>query len=321
MKSTNERIINCPSYITSIIKNQRIDNFLFKKFNNIPKSLIYKKIRTGKIRVNKKRIKPKYKLNKNDIIKIPFFQHQKKNDIKEILNNVNIITKLKKNILFEDKNLIILNKPSGIAVHGGSGIRFGIIEIFRKIYSSLQFLDLVHRLDRNTSGILILSKKNSSLRNLHEQIRNRTIKKKYIALVHGKWNVKHTVVKAPLIKKFLYNGKKIMSVHPKGKVSETRFQVKKQYKNTTLMNIFPITGRTHQIRIHASYAGHPLIFDPDYGDNILDSQLPVTNHVKKILLHANEISFIHPNNKNKITIKAPLEVRFEKYLNLLEDCN
>ncbi|QCI26802.1 RluA family pseudouridine synthase [Buchnera aphidicola (Thelaxes californica)] len=298
-------------------KNQRIDNFLFKKFNNIPKSMIYKIIRIGKIKINEKKVTPKYKIKKGDIIYFPILKDPIKKKKITISKNLKIIEYLKKKIIYEDKYLIILNKPSGIAVHGGSGINFGVIETIRKIYPHLDSLELVHRLDRNTSGILIISKKKSVLRHLHDQIKNKTIKKCYIAFVHGRWNNNNHIISAPLIKKII-DKKKIMIVQNNGKPSMTKFQIKKKYNDVTLMSIKPITGRTHQIRVHATYAGYPLLFDNDYGSTQLDSKIPIIEKIKKILLHAYTISFIHPILKKKMFIQATLEERFKKYINLLK---
>ncbi|CAL4043255.1 23S rRNA pseudouridine(955/2504/2580) synthase RluC [Buchnera aphidicola] len=303
------------------MERQRIDNFLIKKFKKIPKSMIYKIIRTGKVKINKKKILPKYKLEIGDKISIPSIKIDVKR-IKKIQNN-NIICSNKKinnilkEILYEDDCLLIINKPSGIAVHGGSGINFGIIEIIRKLRPKNRFLELVHRLDRDTSGILILAKKRSALRDLHQQLREKKIKKKYITLVHGKWPKYRNNISAPLLKTKLLNKKNIVQISKQGKIAETHFSIKQQYSKYTLLLATPITGRTHQIRAHAAHAGYPIVFDTRYGEKKLDFEIKIKNLKSRLLLHACKIHFIHPCHKHDMTILAPLEKIFKKYLDSL----
>ncbi|AWH90446.1 23S rRNA pseudouridine(955/2504/2580) synthase RluC [Buchnera aphidicola (Melanaphis sacchari)] len=302
-------------YINEDMINQRIDNFLKKKFKNVPKSMIYRIIRTGKIRINKKRIKPDYKLKNGDQLKIPPIKIKcRKNNNISIQNSEK---KLLNNILYEDNYLLIINKPSGIAVHGGSGINHGIIESFRKLRPLEKYLELVHRIDKETSGILMLAKKRMALISLHEQIRDRKIKKEYIALVHGLWPENLKKISQPLLKKKLNNTQKKVLVHASGKFSETHFRIKKKYSLTTLLTAIPITGRTHQIRAHTLYAGHPILFDKRYGNHNLDLKIKHKNKLSRLLLHANSINFIHPKNGKNINIKAPLDLNLEKYLNAL----
>lgn len=302
-------------YIDEDMINQRIDNFMHKKFKNIPKSMIYRIIRTGKIRINKKRIKPHYKLKTGDILRIPPIKtsHHEKNNFISFNNNKYLLD----NILYEDKYLLIINKPSGIAVHGGSGLNFGIIEFFRKFRPLDHFLELVHRIDRETSGILILAKKRASLISLHEQLREKKIKKEYIALVHGSWPLHIKKISEPLLKTQLQNKQKKVLIDKNGKPSETYFRIKKQYSLSTLLSIFPKTGRTHQIRVHVLHAGHPILFDKRYGQRNLDAKIQNVNKINRLLLHASEIHFSHPKNGNKIHIKAPLDKEFQNYLNTM----
>ncbi|WP_422667266.1 23S rRNA pseudouridine(955/2504/2580) synthase RluC [Buchnera aphidicola] len=301
-------------YITENMINQRIDNFLIKQYKNIPKSMIYRIIRTGKIRVNHKKIKPYYKLQINDQLNIPKIYNIQP---KKKLVSFDHVSYLKNTIIYEDQYLLIINKPSGIAVHGGSGISFGIIEYFRNIRPLHNFLELVHRIDRDTSGIVILAKKRISLCELHRQLREKKIKKEYIGLVHGLWpsNIKN--IKEPLLKIKYQNQLKKVVVHESGKISETYFKIEKKYLSSTLLNIKPTTGRTHQIRVHTLHAGYPIVFDNRYGKKKLDLNLYNTTKINRLLLHAYKICFIHPHNGKKMNIIAPLDIKFKNYLNTL----
>ncbi|QFQ32519.1 23S rRNA pseudouridine(955/2504/2580) synthase RluC [Buchnera aphidicola (Aphis fabae)] len=302
-------------YINEDMINQRIDNFLKKKFKNIPKSMIYRIIRTGKIRINKKRIKPNYKLKIGDHLKVPSIKILIEEKTCFHVNNYE--KNLLNNILYEDNYLLIINKPSGIAVHGGSGINFGVIEYFRNIRPLDKFLELVHRIDRETSGILILAKKRTSLVSMHQQIREKKIKKEYVALVHGLWPHDLKKISAPLLKVHLKNKQKKMLISNNGKTSETYFKIKKQYSFTTLMSIFPQTGRTHQIRAHTLHAGHPILFDKRYGNSDLDKLIKNKINSNRLLLHAISIDFTHPNNGNILHIEAPLDMNIRNFLQTL----
>ncbi|CAL4043065.1 Ribosomal large subunit pseudouridine synthase C [Buchnera aphidicola (Tetraneura ulmi)] len=306
--------------VTEQMIPQRIDNFLISYMKLLSKNKIYKILRKGNVRVNKKRVLPKYKLKIGDKIRIPPIKKQYVNTIKKKNIQKNTDKKLLKKILFEDDDLIIINKPSGIAVHGGSGISTGIIEKFRLLRPLCKNLELVHRLDKETSGLLIMSKKRFALNFLHEQIRNKKIKKKYIALVHGNWPNSTNIINFPLLKKKLNinKNKKKVCVHKLGKPSETHFFVKKRFKNnTTLVYIYPITGRTHQIRVHSAHLNSPIVFDNRYGSKTLDRKIKKTNGPFHLLLHAKEIQFIHPKNKKKIILSAPLDKKFKNYLEYL----
>ncbi|MCR3754779.1 MAG: 23S rRNA pseudouridine(955/2504/2580) synthase [Candidatus Westeberhardia cardiocondylae] len=284
--------------------NQRVDNFLINYLKGIPKSKIYHIIRNGEVRINKKRIKCQYKLKINDILRIPplhMYKMVQKKPIKCIA--------LHKYIIYEDDSLMIINKPTGIAVHGGYNWQYGgIIEMLKMYYKNIHFLELVHRLDKDTSGILLIAKKNSMLRALHELLRNRKIKKNYLALVSGVWSSKITEIAVPLYKFFSIKKKCIMQVNKKyGKLSKTIFKVQERFaKIATLMQAIPITGRTHQIRIHTQYAGHPIACDDRYGDKNFDLQMKYFG-VNRLFLHAFSISFKYPNTEKILSIQAPLD--------------
>ncbi|MCU4136883.1 23S rRNA pseudouridine(955/2504/2580) synthase RluC [Buchnera aphidicola (Sitobion avenae)] len=300
-------------YINQEMLNQRIDNFMHNRFKNVPKSMIYRIIRTGKIRINKKRIKPHYKLKIGDVLRIPPIKISY--NLKNTFFPLNDAKNLLNSILYEDNHLLIINKPSGIAVHGGSGLNFGVIEYFRKLRPLDKCLELVHRIDRETSGILILAKKRSSLVSLHQQLREQKVKKEYIALVHGLWPIHLKKISEPLLKIRLQNKQKIVLINPKGKPSETCFQIKKKFSSSTLLSIIPKTGRTHQIRAHTFHAGHPILFDKRYGKNSLDANIKNNININRLLLHSYGIHFIHPKNGHNIYIKAPLHADFKDYLN------
>ncbi|MBK4775347.1 23S rRNA pseudouridine(955/2504/2580) synthase RluC [Candidatus Pantoea edessiphila] len=286
--------------------NQRIDNFLHSKFKNIPKSFIYKNLRKGNIKVNKKSIKPLYKLKLCDEISIPhnYLYNEHKEKLTTKIENVSFLNNI---ILHEDDSIIVLNKPSGIAVHGGSGLRFGIIEGLRILRSNYSFLELVHRLDRSTSGLLLIAKKRSALRCLHEQLRNKLIKKDYLALVYGIWPENLRIINAPLKKKIaLYGGTSMVCVDRSGKPSETRFQVKEYFRYTSLIKAYPITGHTHQIRVHTLHAGHPILFDKRYGNHKFDNRI-INTGLNRLFLHAHALTFLHPKTGKTIYLEAPID--------------
>jgi len=303
--------------ITEENEKQRIDNFLKKKFKKTPKSIIYKILRTGQVRINKMRVKPKYKLKIGDHIRIPPLK--KTYQIKKgIPPNSKLYSLLSDNILYEDDYLLVLNKPSGLAVHSGSGIKFGVIEYLRILKNINTYFDLVHRLDRETSGVLIIAKKRSVLRDLHKQLRERKIIKKYLALVHGQWPKHLTCISAPLLKVISKYDHVVTINHIHGKTSKTFFKIQEIYDNNTLMLITPKTGRTHQIRAHAKYANHPIVLDKKYGKANLDNIINNNLSINRILLHSTSVNFFHPIKQEFINVIAPLDIAFKKVLNDLK---
>ncbi|AAP95570.1 23S rRNA pseudouridylate synthase [[Haemophilus] ducreyi] len=284
---------------------QRLDNFLLAKLKGVPKSLIYRIVRKGEVRVNKGRVKPDYKLQHNDIVRIPLVRVTPKNEA-PISTKLNKVAELEQHILYEDDVMLVLNKPSGIGVHGGSGLSFGVIEALRALRPQARFLELVHRIDRDTSGILLVAKKRSALRALHEQLREKVVQKDYLALVRGQWQAHINVIKAPLLKNELQSGERIVKVSEQGKPSETRFSIEERYPNATLIKASPITGRTHQIRVHTQYAGHPIACDDRYGDQAFDAKLKQAG-LNRLFLHAHSIRFEHPKTAEQMFITAPLD--------------
>ncbi|OOR99929.1 23S rRNA pseudouridine(955/2504/2580) synthase [Haemophilus paracuniculus] len=305
---TTEKIISAAVQFFTISEDeagQRLDNFLLAKLKGVPKSLIYRIVRKGEVRVNKGRIKPEYKLQTDDVVRVPPVRVAEKNE-PPISTKLNKVAELEQQILYEDEVLLVINKPSGIAVHGGSGLSFGVIEALRALRPQARFLELVHRIDRDTSGILLVAKKRSALRSLHEQLREKVVQKDYLALVRGQWQAHVKAIKAPLLKNELASGERIVKVSEEGKPSETRFAIEERYPTATLVKASPITGRTHQIRVHTQYAGHPIALDDKYGDQDFDQKMKETG-LNRLFLHAHSIRFIHPKTDEQMHITAPLD--------------
>jgi 23S rRNA pseudouridine955/2504/2580 synthase len=297
---------------------QRIDNYLLSQLKGVPKSMIYRIIRKGEVRVNKGRVKAEYKLQADDVVRIPPVKVSAKEQA-PISHKLHQVAQLEQQILFEDEVLLVLNKPSGMAVHGGSGLSFGVIEALRSLRPDARFLELVHRLDRDTSGILLVAKKRSALRHLHEQLRNKTIQKEYLALVRGQWQSHCKVINAPLNKNELASGERIVRVSEQGKPSETRFSVEERYgQEATLIKAMPVTGRTHQIRVHTQYAGHPIALDSKYGDQTFDQKMQ-TFGLNRLFLHAYAIRFEHPKSGETLRLSAELDAEMKTVLRKLRE--
>lgn len=245
---------------------QRIDNFLRTQLKGVPKTLIYRILRKGEVRVNKGRIKPEYRLQAGDVIRIPPLRLSEVDAPAPVASS--LLERLEAAIVHEDNGLIVLNKPAGIAVHGGSGLSFGVIEALRQLRPEATELELVHRLDRDTSGLLMVAKRRSMLRHLHQALRGDGVDKRYLALVQGYWARSKKQVSAPLLKNTLRSGERMVEVSPEGKEALTLFQVLRRFGEfATLVEARPVTGRTHQIRVHTRHAGHPIAGDNKYGDD------------------------------------------------------
>ncbi|WP_130834710.1 23S rRNA pseudouridine(955/2504/2580) synthase RluC [[Erwinia] mediterraneensis] len=291
---------------------QRIDNFLRTQLKGVPKSMIYRILRKGEVRVNKKRIKPEYKLEEGDEVRIPPVRVAEREE-QNLSPKLDKIAALADAILYEDEAILVLNKPSGTAVHGGSGLSFGVIEGLRALRPEARFLELVHRLDRDTSGVLLVAKKRSALRSLHEQLRDKGMQKDYLALVRGNWPSHLKVVQAPLLKNILQSGERVVRVSSEGKPSETRFKVEERFQFATLVKASPVTGRTHQIRVHTLHAGHPIAFDDRYGEREFDRQLTATG-LSRLFLHAAALTFTHPQSGETLRLEAPLDAELRQCL-------
>ncbi|GGF80953.1 23S rRNA pseudouridine(955/2504/2580) synthase RluC [Alteromonas lipolytica] len=297
------------------LAGQRVDNFLRTYLKGVPKSLIYRILRKGEVRVNKKRVKPEYKLAAGDIIRIPPVRVSETPELPS--PKLERIASLEQHILFEDNHLIVFNKPSGLAVHGGSGLSFGLIEGLRALRPDAKFMELVHRLDRDTSGCILVAKKRSALRHMHEQLRNSQMDKRYHALVAGQWPQNRFKVKAPLQKNILQSGERLVSVSEQGKPSETRYRILQQFDNATLVEASPITGRTHQIRVHCLHAGHPIACDDKYGDAEFDKKMKAVG-LNRLFLHAASLRLTHPNTEEVVTFTAPYDEQLSHTVNALK---
>lgn len=306
--------------VTNDREGQRLDNFLLSMHKKVSRPCIYKIIRKGSVRVNKGRAKPSYKLIAGDIVRLPPNLEESRVDKKELTNDY-LQEKgkeiLANAVLLNEKGFMVINKRSGIAVHGGSGLSYGLIELLRENWPDRQ-LELVHRLDRETSGCMLVAKKRSALRALHAMLRDRTIDKVYHALVEGKITKKETVT-APLKKLNLDSGARLVRVDQEGLPAKTIFKPLKHYnidgKILTLVEAKPITGRTHQIRVHAAHLGCPILGDDRYADN--DSKLLRKIGLKRLFLHAYKLKFISPTDNEKIEVSAPYSDELNQVLTSL----
>jgi 23S rRNA pseudouridine955/2504/2580 synthase len=295
---------------------QRIDNFLLAYLKNVPRTLIYRILRKGEVRVNKGRVQPTYRLKEGDSVRIP----PVKMETSELPVKVkpDLAKVLEGSVLYEDDGLLVINKPSGLAVHGGSGVSCGVIEALRVIRPEAKFLELVHRLDRETSGCLMIAKKRSVLTALHADLRNKDVKKVYHALVIGRWPKHVHKIDAPLEKNVLKSGERVVRSDDEGKASVTTFGVVKYLKELTLIEAHPHTGRTHQIRVHSQLAGHPIVGDDKYADRKRNKELCEQYGIKRLCLHALRLSFILPGTEQKITVEAPYDQAFTGILQRVE---
>ncbi len=298
---------------------QRIDNYLMCQLKGVPRSLVYRIVRKGEVRVNKGRIKPEYRLKEGDMVRIPPVRQAEKKAPGKAPDK--LLQQIESRILFEDKRIMVLNKPSGLAVHGGSGLSFGLIEVLRELRPNDNQLELVHRLDRDTSGCLIIAKKRSALRRLHEQLREGTMDKRYMTLVKGKWKGRSKWVDAPLLKNVIKSGERLVFVDSKGKDARTQFVPYSVGDVASLMSVKLDTGRTHQIRVHAQYIGFPIAGDDKYGDDEFNRQLK-SKGLKRLFLHAFSLKFHLPDTETgedvPIYIEAPLDEALVNTLNRLQ---
>ncbi|GAB3387583.1 RluA family pseudouridine synthase [Azotobacter armeniacus] len=295
---------------------QRIDNFLRAQLKGAPKTLIYRILRKGEVRVNKGRIKPEYKLQAGDLVRVPPLRLAERDEPVPLAQG--LLERLEAAILHEDKALIVLNKPVGIAVHGGSGLSHGVIEALRQLRPELKGLELVHRLDRDTSGLLMIAKKRSMLRHLHEALRGDGVDKRYLALVRGSWPSARKQVCAPLQKNTLRSGERMVEVDEEGREALTLFRVLRRFGDfATLVEVRPITGRTHQIRVHARHVGHPIAGDAKYGDEDFSREIRALGG-KRLFLHACSLAVPLPEG-GELRLEAQVDEVWAQTLERLSD--
>ncbi len=273
---------------------QRLDNFLIKHLKGAPKSLIYKVLRKGEVRVNKGRVKPEYRIKEGDVVRLPPLRLAASSEPGII--SAGLKHRLEDSILYEDNSLIVINKPAGLAVHGGSGVSLGLIEALRQTRPEAKLLELVHRLDRETSGCLLIAKKRSALRQLQDALRHQQVSKTYIALVKGHWPKRKTFIESKLEKFELATGERRVKTSEDGKLSRTEFTVINYYEVAGVqctLEARPVTGRTHQIRVHAQSIGCPLVCDDKYADDAFNEVMKKKGF-KRLFLHAAKLSFPLP---------------------------
>ena len=294
---------------------QRIDNFLIKTLKGVPKSRLYRALRKGEVRVNKKRVRATYRLQLNDMVRIPPVTTTQPVSVSAPSDR--FAQALLAAVLFENDDCLVINKPSGLAVHGGSGVSAGLIELLRLIKKDEPYLELVHRLDKSTSGCLLIAKNRGFLLHCHQMLLNFSVNKQYIALVNGAWHGGDREVSAPLLKFVQQGGEHSVVVDEQGKSSKTRFQPLQRFKDATLISAFPVTGRTHQIRVHAAYIGHEIAHDEKYGNKQFNRYIK-TLGLKRLFLHASQLSLPGYRGGPELIVDAPLP---EALLRLIDKLN
>jgi 23S rRNA pseudouridine955/2504/2580 synthase len=296
-------------------EGQRIDNFLLRELKSVPKSHVYKLLRSGQVRVNKGRVKAEYKLKLGDVVRIPPVRVAK--EVRKEQVKPELLEFIASRVLFEDAEFVVINKPSGLPVHGGTGLSLGLIDIVKALYPHEKHIELAHRLDKGTSGCLIFAKKRTALRVIHAAFREDGVKKEYVALTKGHWAKSERHVNWPLLRYQLSSGERRVRVNQReGKASTTWFQSLQKFDAADLVQAKPVTGRTHQIRVHAQAMGHQIAGDDKYGDKEFNQAM---HHLglKRLFLHAKSIEFRLPSGALK-RVEAPLDKELSALLTKLE---
>lgn len=294
---------------------QRIDNYLARHLKGAPRSLIYRILRTGQVRVNGRRARPEYRLIEGDRIRLPPLERAQRVSPRQPSKSLQEL--IARSCLYEDRDLIVVNKPAGVAVHGGSGISFGVIEALRALHPQLKELDLVHRLDRETSGCLLVAKRRSLLRELHALLRERQMDKTYLALLVGRWPFGTKKIDLPLKTNLKQGGERVVRVHAEGQDAVSTFTPLEHFKTlATLVSVSIGTGRTHQIRVHAAHAGYPIAGDDKYGDRDKDEELK-PHGLDRMFLHAHSVTFPRARSHEPFSITAPLPAELQAVLDRL----
>ena len=284
---------------------QRIDNFLLRRLKGVPKSHVYRVLRSGQVRVNSGRVKPDYRLRAGDRVRLP--------PVRVATAPAKPAPKpLPLPVVYEDSALLVIDKPSGIAVHGGSGVSYGVIESLRAERPHAKALELAHRLDRDTSGLLVVAKKRSALTGLHRMLREGEVRKLYAAVVRGRWSGGAREIREPLHKFVTAGGERRVAVHGGGQAAVTRVRPIAAAEDCSFLELELLTGRTHQIRVHLAHAGHPVLGDDKYGDFALNREL-AKQGVTRLMLHARRLSFAHPLTGARLELEAPLPPEMRRY--------
>jgi 23S rRNA pseudouridine955/2504/2580 synthase len=294
---------------------QRLDNYLVRELKGVPRTRLYRALRKGEIRVNKGRVRADYRLVAGDQVRIPPLRQPLPTEPPTVPRYWS--EQLRQRVVHEDGDLLVIDKPSGLAVHGGSGLSFGLIECLRQMYPESRYLELVHRLDRDTSGLILIARRPAVLRELHRQLREDKVDKRYLALVAGSWPRNRRVVDAPLEKNVLQSGERIVRVSREGKRAITEFAVVERLQGATLVEAKPVTGRTHQIRVHARHTGFPLCGDQKYSDDRTEN-LSRQVGLKRLFLHAHRLDFALPGT-GRLALQADLDRELENILDKLRN--
>lgn len=296
-------------------EGQRIDNFLLRVLKGVPRSHVYRLLRRGEVRVNGKRARPERRLVPGDTVRLP----PVRTAMPEARAQVPAAPReaVRGAIIHEDPRMLALDKPSGLAVHGGSGLAFGVIETLRALYPG-EPLELAHRLDRDTSGVLIVARDRASLRAVHALLREGHVDKRYLALLEGRWTLGRKRITAPLKTNLRQGGERVVKVHEDGKEAASTFEPVRRFgARATLVNVGLHTGRTHQIRVHAAFAGHPVAGDDKYGNREFNREMK-TLGLRRMFLHAHSIAFTWPDTGRSCQIVAPLPAELEAVLERME---
>ncbi len=294
---------------------QRLDNFLRHELKGVPRSRIYRLLRKGEVRVNKGRCKPHRKLAVGDTVRIPPVR-QSERDVAALPPG--LVRAVGEAVIHEDERFLAIDKPAGVAVHRGSGLAYGADDLLRAARPELGRLELVHRLDRETSGCLLFAKGREPLLAAQAALRERAVRKVYLALVKGRWEGGERRVDVPLAKNVLQGGERMVTVDPGGKTAVSRFRPVERFADATLVEVVIETGRTHQIRVHAAHVGHPLAGDAKYGDRGFNRHLRALG-LKRLFLHARALEFDDPGGVGRLALEAPLEAGLESVLNILRE--
>ena len=282
---------------------QRIDNYLLRVLKGVPRSHVYRLLRRGEVRINGRRTKPERRLEEGDVVRLPPVRMAPDERPRQVPAPLRAAVRAA--IVYEDERILALDKPAGLAAHGGSGLAFGVIETLRADRPGAE-LELVHRLDRDTSGVLVVAKDRGSLRILHALLRDGAVSKRYLALVSGRWTLGRKRIDAPLKTNLKQGGERVVKVHEEGKEAASTFKPVRGFgSRATLVEVEIHTGRTHQIRVHAAYAGHPVAGDEKYGDREFNARMKAAG-LRRMFLHAQEMAFTWPDTGRKCRIVAAL---------------